>query len=546
MTGDAVARPPYANWPKGFPRHVSVPELTLQKCLQVSAMRFPRKPALVYFDTLISFSRLQREVEAISSSLVSMCGASHGDRIVLLGQNCPQFVIAYYAILRAGCAVVPVNAMCTPDEIRYCRENSGAKLAICARELCDVATESGFDRIIWFQYADYLEEPTEFAVPDWVANRLPEPTSDLLINWRAALESGGAATSDLAVQDDICVLPYTSGTTGKPKACVHTHRSVLSAVWSAGLWRNLSSETVFLGTAPMFHMLGMQNGMNLPIALGATVIVSPRWDRTFAAMAIERYRVNAWTAPTAALLDFFASPDVDSFDLSSITLVTGGGGAVPATVSEELWRRFSVVINEGYGMTETASFLLCNPLQGGKSQCLGIPTFGVDAKIIDPETLQELPNGSAGEIVVSGSQLMKEYWADPEATAKARIELDGSTYLRTGDLGRKDSDGFFFLTDRLKRMINVSGFKVWPAEVEAIMYENTDIKEVCIVGVPDNRQGESVKAFIVLRQPGSTNAQSIIAWARSKMAVYKAPRQVEFVDEFPRSSTGKILWRLLG
>jgi fatty-acyl-CoA synthase len=534
-------------WPRGLPRTLNIPATPLNQNLNIAATRFPGKAAIIYFDTPVSYERLQREVTALAGFLQQRCGVSRGDRVILFGQSCPQFVVAYYAILRIGAAVVPINAMSTADEVQHYMDDCQARVAVVARELLPHIQALPLSHTVTFTYADYLEQPTMLPVPAWVRQTHATVVADGLTEWRDALAAAlEPAPVDVGL-DDMCVLPYTSGTTGRPKGCVHTHRSVMAAAWSAGMWRGLHSETVFLGVAPMFHMLGMQNGMNVPISLGATVIVTPRWDRELAAACIERYQVTAWTAPTAALVDFFANPDIDRYDLSSLTLVTGGGSPVPATVAQQLETRFGIVFNEGYGMSETASFLFCNPLGRQKVQCLGIPTFGVEALVIDPETLLEVAAGEAGEIIVRGNQVMQCYWNNAKGTADAFIEIGGKRYLRTGDLGRVDEDGYFFMTDRLKRMINVSGFKVWPAEVENRMYEHPSVLEACVVGVPDERQGEAVKAFVVLRPEAraSVTESEIIAWARERMAVYKAPRSVAFVETFPRSSTGKILWREL-
>ncbi len=533
-------------WPKGLPQSLHVPHTSLCHNLDVAAARFPDKAASIFFDTVLTYSKLKAEVEALAGFLQQRCGVKKGDRVALFTQSCPQLMVSYYAILRADAVVVPVNAMSTAEEVHHYIGDSGARTAIVSAELLGRLQPQGLDHHVVLSYADYIA-PGAHGVPEWVAQQHPIPGEAGITPWTQALAADLVPSPATAGPDDICVLPYTSGTTGKPKGCVHTHGTMMAAVWSSAMWRGLHSETVFLGVAPMFHMLGMQNGMNLPIALGATVVIAPRWDREYAARAIEKYCVTAWTVPTAALVDFFANPALDSYDLSSLTLVTGGGGSVPAAVSHALKSRFGITLNEGYGMSETASFLLCNPLGRPKTPCLGLPTFGVKVLVIDPETLAELPAGEVGEIVVHGRQIMKEYWNNAEGTQKAFIDIGGVTYLRTGDLGRVDEEGYFFMTDRLKRMINVSGFKVWPAEVENRMYEHEGILEACVIGVPDARQGEAVKAFVVLRPEarGSLGEDQIIAWARERMATYKVPRTIAFVEGLPRSATGKILWREL-
>jgi fatty-acyl-CoA synthase len=231
--------------------------------------------------------------------------------------------------------------------------------------------------------------------------------------------------------------------------------------------------------------------------------------------------------------------------LASLVALGGGGAPLPAAVGIELSERLGLNYQEGYGLTETIAMTHANPPDRTKLQCLGIPTFGVDSRVIDPDTLRELGPNETGEIIISGSQVMREYWNQPEATAEAFIERDGKRFLRTGDLGYVDDDGYFFLVDRVKRMINAGGFKVWPAEVETKLFSHPAIKEACVIASLDPRRGEQVKAVVVLREGAHATAGEIIAWSREHMAAYKVPSEVAFVDVLPRSATGKVAWRLL-
>jgi fatty-acyl-CoA synthase len=247
------------------------------------------------------------------------------------------------------------------------------------------------------------------------------------------------------------------------------------------------------------------------------------------------------------IIDLFGSPNYKSFDLSSLRYLSGGGAAMPQAVAERLQQEFQLTFAEGYGLTETAAPSHANPPERAKLQCLGIPIFGVDSRIIDPETKAVLGPGEVGEIVTHGPMVFKGYWGHPEATKNAFIEIDGKSFFRTGDLGRQDEEGYFFITDRLKRMINASGFKVWPSEVELLLFGCPLVQEACVIGSRDAYRGETVKAVIVLRDAarGKTSAQDIIDWAREHMAVYKVPRLVEFVDALPKSGSGKVMWRSL-
>jgi fatty-acyl-CoA synthase len=478
-----------------------------------------------------------------------------GDRVLLLSQNCPQYVAAYYGIMRAGAVVVPVNAMSTASEVRYYMDNSGARVALAAQELLPQvlphlrpACADGLEAVLVHAYSEGLpSQAVDEEVPEVVLAPRKWPQQPGLHGLEEALALGLPPPADHPDVQDLCVLPYTSGTTGHPKGCRHSHATVLASNMASQVWRGLHMDSVFLAVAPLFHMLGMQGTLNVPITLGATVVMMPRWNAGVAARLIERHRVSTWAAPPAMLIDFFAHPEAQQRDLSSLAVLSGGGAAMPESVSAMLQERFGIAYNEAYGMTETASFLLGNPLARGKRQCLGTVTPGVDARIVDPDTLQERPTGEVGELVAHGAQLMRGYWRNEDANQTSFFERDGKRFFRTGDLASVDEEGYFFMRDRLKRMINASGFKVWPAEVENMLYEHPAVHEACIVAAPDAKRGETVKALLVLKPGfrGQVSAQDIIDWSRQHMAVYKAPCLVEFMDSLPKSGTGKILWREL-
>jgi fatty-acyl-CoA synthase len=272
----------------------------------------------------------------------------------------------------------------------------------------------------------------------------------------------------------------------------------------------------------------------------------PRWDRSTAAECVQRYRIGTWTAVPTMIQDFFANPDIGKYDLSSIRRLSGGGAAMPAAVAQRLLD-LGVTYYEGYGLSETMAATHLNPPDHPKKQCLGIPIYDVDSRVVDPVTLSELAPGEVGEIVTHGPQVFLGYWNNPQETVQAFVDIGGKRFLRTGDLGRVDEEGYFFMVDRLKRMINASGFKVWPSEVESLMYQHPAILEACIIAAKDARRGETVKAVIVLRAEwrGRIDANAIIDWCHENMAAYKCPRIVEFVETLPKSGAGKIMWREL-
>jgi len=543
------------HWPAGLPRTIHVPATSLGYNVEHAARRYPAKTAIQYFGTAITYARLLEDIERLAGYLQRDCGVKPGDRVMLSAQNCPQYIIASYAILRAEAVLVPANPMWLTGEIEHVAADSGARVVIVAEDLyAQLAPLHGtaIERVITFAYADGLDDDGGLPVPGWVRERLDLPVSDMAgpaTTWTTAMAAQRAPAPHQAGPETLALLAYTSGTTGRPKGCMHTHRSLMCAAAGSQVWRANGPESVFLAVAPMFHMLGLQNGVHAPLYLGATIVLMPRWDAPLAAALIERFRVSNWNAPPAMLVDFFAQPGIEGRDLSSLSFLGGGGAAMPEAVATTLQTRFGLPYVEAYGMTETAAFILSNPRHRAKRECLGVATFGVDARVVDPATFAELPAGETGEIVLHGGQIMRGYWRNPEADAETFIEIDGKRFLRTGDLGYVDDEGYFFMRDRLKRMINANGYKVWPAEVESMLYGHPAIHEACVVAAQDARRGETVKAVVVLK-PGSSGAPgtdeaSIIAWCREHMATYKVPRIVRFMHALPKSGTGKIQWRVL-
>jgi fatty-acyl-CoA synthase len=537
-------------WPPHAMHNLVAPATNVFYNAEVSARRYPDKPFLVFYDTAVTFADLVEEATRIAGFLENHCGVRKGDRVLLMMQNSPQFVIAYYGILRANAVVVPLNPMNLTQEILRYAEDAGAGTVIVSQELYariePLLGKSILKSAIVAAYSDYLKQPTELAVPDFITAPRLELSGPGVSLWRDVLASGLRPGLLTAGPDDLCVMPYTSGTTGTPKGCMHTHRSTMHTLVAGMRWFALQPEVTLMSVAPLFHVTGMQGGMNGPLYVGNTVVMLPRWDRNVAAQCVERYRISSWTAVPTMVQDFFANPDIAKYDLSSIRRLSGGGAAMPAAVAQRLLD-MGVTYYEGYGLSETMAATHINPVDRAKKQCLGIPIYDVDSRVVDPATLKELPAGEVGEIVTHGPQVFLGYWNRPEDSAEALVDIDGKRFLRTGDLGRVDEDGYFFMVDRLKRMINASGFKVWPTEVESLMYQHPAILEACVIGAKDAHRGETVKAMVVLRTEwrGRVDAQQIIDWCRENMAAYKSPRIIEFVDALPKSGAGKIMWREL-
>jgi len=433
------------------------------------------------------------------------------------------------------------------DELHHYVEDTGAQTMFVPQDLYQQVQPLGLRHVIVAAYADYLWQPTDLHVPDFVAAPCRQIGGEGVVLWRDMLARGGEPPPLVAGPDDLCVMPYTSGTTGYPKGCMHTHRSTMVTAVAGMQWFGTQQDTVGLSVLPLFHVTGMQGGMNGMVFIGGTMVLLARWDRDTAAECIRRHHVNALQLISTMVVDLLSSPRVAEYDLSSVRRMSGGGAAMPDAIAQKMHDLLGIDYVEGYGMSETIAPTHINPGERPKKQCLGIPIFDVDARVVDPVSLAQLPPGEVGEIVVHGPQVMQGYWNNPDASAEAFVRIDGKRFLRTGDLGKVDDDGYFFMVDRLKRMINACGYKVWPAEVEALMYRHPAIREVCVVASRDERRGETVKAVVALKDgfAGTVSEQDIVDWAHANMAAYKSPRIVEFCAALPKSATGKILWRTL-
>jgi len=528
-----------STWPHSLPRDIDIPPTNLCANLLVSAMRYPDRAVLVDDFGSLGYAELVDQVERIAAFLQNELGVQRGDRVLIYLQNGRGWIAAYFAILRINAVVVPVNPMNRRDELPHYLSDTGAVAAFCSAdnvaELLAAPAAQQLRRVIVVGNPGPAEMQPESA-------QGPSRTTGL----RRVLAAASGALQPLEhLPDALALILYSSGSTGAPKGCMHTHRTLMASTVIVAHWMGLVPHSVQLVALPYFHITGMQNLMNAPIYGGGTLVLMKRWNRDEAAELIARHRVSHWTAMPTMVIDFLSSPRLAEYDLSSVRRIGGGGAGMPEAVGERLKALTGLDFLEGYGLSETAH-VSGNPPAAFKRQCLGVPLFNTDLRIVDPDTLAELPPGEVGEIVMAGPQVFVGYWRNEEATRTATLEMDGKRFVRSGDLGRRDEEGYFFIVDRLKRMVNASGYKVWPAEVEAMLHEHPAIAEACVIAAVDAYRGETVKAVVVLRdgQAGVREAD-IIEWARNKMAAYKYPRLVEFVAELPKSPTGKIAWRQL-
>lgn len=545
-------------WPKNIPMQMDIVDETIWGEFEKRADEHANETCIDFLGKLQTWGEIKQEMLHLAGALQSM-GLKPGDRVALVSQNTPHFVTALHAVLFCGAVIVPINPMNKASELAHCIAHSGARVAITSRDLSKelVLANDKLDEfqkltdLIVFSTASYLENSN--AVPEvwqgWLLapHDLPSLAVGTVHAWEDLIAKRLAPTPAVLDPDDVVLLMFTSGTTGLPKACMHTHRTIMSNVVQLKLWQELEPGDASLLVLPLFHITGLVAALLTTISAGVKIVILPRWDRRIALQAMADHGITHWSNIPTMVVDFLAEPEIDTYDLSALRHVGGGGTAMPAAVAEKLKEKFGLDYYEGYGLTETAAPTHLNPTTGPKNQCLGIPISSTQARIINIDTMDEAAIGEQGEIIVSGPQVFLGYWNNPEATDAAFLDIDGRKWFRTGDLGRMDEDGYFFIADRIKRMINASGFKVWPAEVEGLLHGHPSVLEACIIAAKDAYRGETTKALIVLKQgfKDKTTERDIVDWSRENMSAYKVPKQIEFADVLPKGPTGKINWRAL-
>ena len=519
---------------------LAVPRTSLHHNLEVTAARYPNKVGVWFYGREVTFGELYEDAARIAGHLQRI-GVQRGDRVLVWMQNSPQFIVACHAVWRSGAVVVPLSPMLVSQELRFFLADAGVRVGLVGAELYPKAREAGLEHAV---VASYGAGVSDSPVPAPEVFALPETAEANDVTWTQAL-AGDAGEVVPVAADDLAVMPYTSGTTGRPKGCMHTHGTVQANVTAGTAWVNSNNADVQLATLPFFHVTGMVNSMLAPIYGGGRIALLTRWDRQVAADVMERLGVTLWTNTATMVIDLLANPNLRPEQLRTLRYITGGGAALPAAVGAHLENITGLRYCEGYGLSETMAQTHTNPPERPKLQCLGVPVFNTRARIIDPETLEDVADGQQGEIAVSGPQVFLGYWNRPEATAEAFFERDGRRWFRTGDLGYRDPEGYYFMVDRLKRMVNVSGMKVWPAEVESTLFKHPAVQQACVIGVPDARTGERARALIVLRPGQQATGEEIAEWAREHLAAYKIPRDWQFVESLPVGGTGKVNWRAL-
>lgn len=535
--------------PRHLPKQFHYPQTGLYEHLETSAKRYPDKVAVNYYGSQVSYATLNKRVKRFAGYLQQQAHVEPGDRVLLCMQNSVAFIVAYYAILRCDAVVVPINPMNKALELEWYVTDTESKVVVVGSELVaefeKLLDTTCLEKIIAARYSDDLFTHTNFVIPETVTQAPAVIEQGIVSDFQNALEHPEISIEATRCGEDLAVILYTSGTTAHPKGCMLSHRALVAQLLMTNNWMPWSNAAKVLSVTPFFHVTGMMNAMCLPIWLGATSYVMTRWDRLCAAQVVDLHGLTHWCCIPTMVVDLLAMPNVNQFNFKSFICVYGGGTGMPHAIAQDFETLTGIEFIEGWGMTEMTAGVHLNPYGRGKRQCLGVPLFDVDSRVIDPETGQELGIRQSGEIISTSQCLFSGYWNNPEATEAAFIEHDGIRFFRTGDVGYFDEDGYFFMADRLKRMINVSGYKVWPSEVENIIYQNEKILENCIIPCNKNDRGESVKAIVVLKDQQEMTEDEFKKWCQEHMSAYKVPKVVEFTTELPKTASGKINWRLL-
>ncbi len=503
--------------------------LNLAVLLEESAKEKPEKPALILDGHELTYAEMSDAAKKFANALAGL-GVEPGDKIALMVPNVPRFAIAYYGILNTGAVVVPLNVLLKGPEVAYHLNDSDAVVLVAWEGFLEEARK-GFEEAEGCEKLIVVEEPDGEGAPEGTHG-----FDELLAENSAEHEMARTMPEDTAV------VIYTSGTTGRPKGAELTHFNMFyNAVCNADKLLGLGEDDVEIAVLPLFHIFGQTCVLNAGIYAGNTVVLVPRFEPETTLKAIEEAGVTIFTGVPTMYQYLLRHPDLDEYDTSSLRLGVSGGAAIPVEILKAVEERLGIVVLEGYGLSETSPTTCFNRSTGQrKVGSIGLPIWGTWARVVDEED-EEVPRGERGELIVRGHNVMKSYYKNPEATAEA---MRGG-WFHTGDMATMDEDGFIFIVDRVKDMIVRGGYNVYPREIEEVIYEHPAVAEVAVIGTPHEELGEEVRAVVVLKEGESATEEDIVAFVKERVAAYKYPRSVTFMDDLPKTATGKILKREL-
>jgi long-chain acyl-CoA synthetase len=564
-------RPWLASYPPDVPHSLApYPERPVWSLLEESAEKHPDSPAIAFpvapMSRRLTYRQLKEEAERFAGAMASL-GVTKGERVGLLLPNCPQFVVAWFGLQRLGAVPVGNNPLYTQRELRHQLSDAGVEILVVLDLLYPLAgavrEDVGLKTVIVTKVGDYLGFPINKLAPlkqkreaqhegrPWP----PVPADAEVIWWPDFMKRSSRSLPPLQVDavEDVAALVYTGGTTGLSKGAMLTHHNVVSNAIQTGAWFTdvRDGEEGIMCVLPFFHSYGLSAVMNVGISRAMKLILLPRFELEMALKAIDKEKATLFPGVPRIYIAINESEEREKYDLSSIRACFSGAAPLPVTVAEKFESITGGRLVEGYGLTETSPVTHINPIYGKrKFGTIGLPIPDTDCKIVDlddPE--KEVPPGQEGELCIAGPQVMKGYWNRPDETADMiRVHKDGIRWLHTGDIAKVDEEGYFSIVDRKKDMIIVSGFNVYPTDVEQVLYQHPQVQQVCVVGIPDQKTGEAVKAFIVLKEGASVSEGEILEWTRDEkhgLTGYRAPKHIEFRDELPTTMVGKVLRRVL-
>jgi long-chain acyl-CoA synthetase len=538
--GSPYAERPWLNhynfW---VPAHMNYPRRPLHEILKMTAVEVPDKPATSFLGRQLTFQELDQQVDKFATA-ISRLGIAQGDRVGIMLPNCPQYIVATFAILRLGAIVVNVNPIYTPREVLVVAKDSGMRalltLDVLAPITLGVREQTVIENIIVTSIG-----PSESSIEGTVSMAgLIEDVAEVDL-----------PLVEINPDEDLAVLQYTGGTTGVPKGAMLTHYNIFANFVQTDVWGNRSTrlgEDRYLLVIPFFHIYGFTVGMMEGIWRGVQQILIPKYDVEAVLTAIRDFRPKFFPAVPTIFISLLNHPKVKEFGLEKVRYYNSGSAPCPVEVIEQFERLTNQTLNEGYGLSEASPVTHSNPTLGRrKVGSIGLPLSDTDIKIVDLETgLKEVAAGEEGELCIAGPQVMKGYWNRPDETAIAlREDSAGRKWLYTGDVARMDHDGYCYIVQRKKDMILVSGFNVYPSEVEGVLFTHPSVMEAAVIGKPDDYRGERVKAFVVLKADVSATEAELIEYCKTGLAEFKVPCEIEFRESLPKSAVGKVLHRVL-
>ncbi len=547
-------KPWYRFWPEGVPKHIDYPNVPLSDLLKTTAVAYPNHTAIVYFDKPMTYRELNVAVDKFATALADL-GVKKGDKVALFLANMPQFVIAYYGAIKIGAIETAISPLYKDREVEHQLVDSEAETIVVLDALYPIVErvmdKTKVKRVIVTGLGEYM--PSIKARLGKMLGKIPSHKVERKPNicfFQELLRKYPANPPKVAIdpKEDLVALQYTGGTTGTSKGAMLTHLNLVSNAVSCAAWlRGTTGGETFLTVLPLFHIYGMTTGMNAPIFLAGKMVMLPKFDIKTTLESIAKHRVSVFCGAPTMYSMLLAHPEMMKYDCTSVRFCISGSAPLPPEVQKKFMEATGGVLVEGYGLTESSPVTHCNPLDKSMKTVnvgsIGLPWSDTDAKIVDMETgTKELSVGETGELMVKGPQVMKGYWNMPDETT-AVLKEDG--WLLTGDIGRMDPDGYFYITDRKKDLIKYKGYSVYPRDIEDVIYEHPAVKLCAVVGKPDLVASEIPKAFIVLKDGATATEEQIKKFVNEKVAPYKAIREVEFRKELPMTLVGKVLRRVL-